>query len=119
MHHTAKPQPDSHLDTPAQELRWREVSTCSTAILPPPQDNYATPVGRVHASDLNVARGSRLHELGSLGAVRTITESSRSAPASKAIVVLRDPPLAMCLESMVSMTTSQTGGKTRPLGASR
>src|ERR1017187_9160054 len=26
MHHTARRQPDSHLDTPALELRWREVS---------------------------------------------------------------------------------------------
>src|ERR1022692_4458744 len=29
MHHTTKRQPDSHLDTPALELRWREVSIAS------------------------------------------------------------------------------------------
>src|SRR5665213_929795 len=46
MHHTARPQPDAHLNTPTQELRWREISTCSPAILFTPQANYATPFGR-------------------------------------------------------------------------
>ena len=42
-----------------------------------------------------------------------------SASASRAIVMLRDPPLAMCLALMFIMTTSQTGGKGSPVGGDR
>src|SRR5260370_42093847 len=51
MHHTARRQPGSHLDTPALELRWREVligskaSSSSSTIMQIKLDGFGPPAG--------------------------------------------------------------------------
>jgi hypothetical protein len=93
MHHRARPQPDSRLDTPEPELLWRKVSidstaSCSSFTIRNALDASPNGLSRdqirilFHGHVTSDRIDAALEQLASLGAIASHTSPGRGRPGT-------------------------------------